>query len=98
MGRFRRERNALPSIALTTDTSILTAVGNDYGFEKVFQRQMEALCKKGDVLVGISTSGSSKNVFSALEAARGMGAFTVAFTGQDLAYRAVSDIAVCDRI
>ena len=82
MGRFRRERCALASIALTTDTSILTAVGNDYGFERVFQRQVESLCTKGDVLVGISTSGSSKNVCAALETARQMGAFTVAFTGE----------------
>ncbi len=82
MGRFRRERCAIPSIALTTDTSILTAVGNDYGYERIFQRQVEALCTKGDVLVGISTSGSSKNVCAALQTARQMGAFTVAFTGQ----------------
>jgi len=82
MGRFRRERCAFPSIALTTDTSILTAVGNDYGYERVFQRQVEALCNKGDVLVGISTSGSSKNVYAALQTARQIGAFTVAFTGQ----------------
>jgi D-sedoheptulose 7-phosphate isomerase len=82
MGRFRRERCAFPSIALTTDTSILTAVGNDYGYEKVFQRQVEALCSRGDVLVGISTSGSSKNVCAALQTARQIGAFTVAFTGQ----------------
>ena len=57
MGRFRRERCAIASIALTTDTSILTAVGNDYGYERIFQRQVDALCTKGDVLVGISTSG-----------------------------------------
>ena len=82
MGRFRRERCAFPSIALTTDTSILTAVGNDYGYERIFQRQVEALCTKGDVLVGISTSGSSKNVCAALQTARRIGAFTVAFTGQ----------------
>lgn len=82
MGRFRRERCAVPSIALTTDTSVLTAVGNDYGYERVFQRQVEALCTKGDVLVGISTSGSSKNVCAALQTARQLGAFTVAFTGQ----------------
>ncbi len=82
MGRFRRERCALPSIALTTDTSILTAIGNDYGYERVFQRQVEALCTKGDVLVGMSTSGSSKNVCAALQTARQIGAFTVAFTGQ----------------
>ncbi|MFZ0747364.1 MAG: D-sedoheptulose 7-phosphate isomerase [Terracidiphilus sp.] len=82
MGRFRRERRGLPSIALTTDTSILTAIGNDYGYEKVFRRQVEALCVKGDVLVGISTSGNSRNVCAALETAREMGAFTVALTGE----------------
>ena len=82
MGRFRKERCGIPSIALTTDTSILTAVANDYGYERVFQRQVEALCRKQDVLVGISTSGSSKNVCAALESARNIGAFTVAFTGE----------------
>ena len=82
MGRFRRERRGLPSIALTTDTSVLTAVGNDYGYEMVFQRQVEGLCVKGDVLVGISTSGNSRNVCAALETARELGAFTVAFTGE----------------
>jgi D-sedoheptulose 7-phosphate isomerase len=82
MGHFRRERRGLPSIALTTDTSILTAIANDYGYERVFERQVEALCTKGDVLVGISTSGSSKNVCAALKSARKSGAFTVAFTGQ----------------
>ena len=95
MGRFRRERCAIPSIALTTDTSILTAIGNDYGYERVFQRQVEALCTKGDVLVGISTSGSSKNVCAALRTARQIGAFTVAFTGQgggEIA--AIADIAL----
>jgi D-sedoheptulose 7-phosphate isomerase len=81
MGRFRRERRGLPSIALTTDTSILTAIGNDYGYEKVFQRQVEALCLPGDVVVGISTSGNSKNVCAALETANQMGAFTAALTG-----------------
>jgi D-sedoheptulose 7-phosphate isomerase len=78
MGRFRRERSAVPSIALTTDTSVLTAVGNDYGYEKVFQRQVEVLCTKGEVLVGISTSGSSRNFCAALHTARQIGAFTVA--------------------
>lgn len=95
MGRFRRERCAVPSIALTTDTSILTAVGNDYGYEKVFQRQVEALCSKGDVLVGISTSGSSKNVCAALQTARQIGAFTVAFTGQSGGeIAAIADVAL----
>jgi D-sedoheptulose 7-phosphate isomerase len=81
MGRFRRERRGLPSIALTTDTSILTAIGNDYGYEKVFQRQVQALCAPGDILVGISTSGNSKNVCAALDTAQKLGAFTVALTG-----------------
>jgi D-sedoheptulose 7-phosphate isomerase len=82
MGRFRRERRGLQSIALTTDTSMLTSIGNDYGFERIFQRQVEALCAKGDVVVGISTSGNSRNVCAALEAARQIGAFTVALTGE----------------
>jgi D-sedoheptulose 7-phosphate isomerase len=82
VGRFRRERRGVPSIALTTDTSILTSIGNDYGFERIFQRQVEALCLKGDLVVGISTSGNSKNVCAALETAREFGAFTVAFTGE----------------
>jgi D-sedoheptulose 7-phosphate isomerase len=95
MGRFRKERCALPSIALTTDTSILTAIGNDYGYERVFQRQVEALCTKGDVLVGISTSGSSKNVCAALETGRQRGAYTIAFTGQGGgAMAAVADITL----
>ena len=81
MGRFRRERRGLPSIALTTDTSILTAIGNDYGYERVFQRQVEAICNPGDIVVGISTSGNSKNVCAALVTARKLGAVTVAFTG-----------------
>jgi len=81
VGRFMKERRAIASIALTTNTSVLTALGNDYGYEHVFRRQVEAICMPGDVLVGISTSGNSKNVCYALEAAREMGVFTVAFTG-----------------
>ena len=81
VGRFLRERRALPSIALTTNTSVITAIGNDYGYDFVFRRQVEAICMPGDVLVGISTSGNSKNVWHALKAAREIGAFTVAFTG-----------------
>lgn len=91
VGRFRRERRGLPSIALTTDTSALTSISNDYGYERVFSRQVEALCSKGDVLVGISTSGNSRNICLALKAARDLGAFTVAFTGKSGG--AVTDIA-----
>ncbi len=83
VGRFLRERRALPSIALTTNTSILSAIGNDYGYEVIFRRQVEALCVAGDVVVGISTSGNSRNVCLALEKAREMGAYTVAFTGRN---------------
>lgn len=83
VGRFVKERRGLPSVALTTDTSILTAVGNDYGFERIFSRQVEALCREGDIVVGLSTSGNSANVYHALAAARGLGAWTVGMTGAD---------------
>jgi D-sedoheptulose 7-phosphate isomerase len=82
VGRFRRERKGLASVALTTDTSILTAVANDYGYEAVFSRQVEALGNAGDLLVGITTSGNSHNVIAAMEAAREQGMVTVAFTGE----------------
>ena len=81
VGRFLKERKSLPAIALTTDTSILTAVGNDYGFDKVFCRQIEALGNPGDVLIGISTSGNSNNVVYALEKAKVKKMKTIAFTG-----------------
>lgn len=81
VGRFLRERRALPSIALNTNTSVLTAIANDYGYEHVFRRQIEALCGPKDVVIGISTSGASANVCAALEAARRIDAYTIAFTG-----------------
>ena len=71
-GRYKTERRGLAGLALTTDTSVLTAVGNDYGFDRIFDRQVEALAQKGDVLIGISTSGHSKNVVRALSLARNM--------------------------
>jgi D-sedoheptulose 7-phosphate isomerase len=80
-GRFLRERPGLPSEALSVNTSALTAIGNDYGYERVFARQVEAFVKPGDVVVGITTSGGSKNVVLALEEAKSRGAVTVAFTG-----------------
>ena len=82
VGRFTRERSALPSIALTVDTSILTAIGNDYGFDAVFSRQIEALANQGDVVIGISTSGNSPNVLNAMLVAKEKGCVTVAFTGE----------------
>lgn len=83
VGRFLSERRALPAIALTTDTSILTAVGNDYGFDEVFKRQVEALAQPGDVVIGISTSGRSNNVFHALTSANQIGCKTVGLLGRD---------------
>ena len=81
VGRFLRERRAVPAIALTTDSSTVTAIANDYGFDLVFARQIEALGRPGDVAVGISTSGSSANVLSGLQCAKARGLKTVAFTG-----------------
>jgi D-sedoheptulose 7-phosphate isomerase len=81
VGRYRRERRGMASVALTTDSSALTSIANDCGFEAVFSRQVEALGVEGDLLVGISTSGNSQNVVAALEAARRQGMATVAFTG-----------------
>lgn len=83
VGRFLAERRSLPAIALTTDTSILTAVGNDYGFEQVFSRQVAALAQPGDLVIGISTSGNSLNVLDALRIAKTNGAITLALAGHD---------------
>jgi len=81
VGRFQKERKALPATALTVDTSILTAIANDYGYETIFKRQVEALGQAGDVLVGISTSGNSANVLSAMYAAREYGLMVIGMTG-----------------
>jgi D-sedoheptulose 7-phosphate isomerase len=83
VGRFEKERKGFPAIALTTDTSALTAIGNDYGFEHIFSRQVEALGQKGDILIGISTSGNSVNVIKAVEKAKELNMFTVGFLGKD---------------
>jgi D-sedoheptulose 7-phosphate isomerase len=83
VNRFRFERGALPAIALSTDTSILTSIGNDSAFADIFSRQVEALGREGDILVGLSTSGRSANVLKALQVARGRKLTTVGFTGAD---------------
>ncbi len=83
VGRFVAERRGLPAIALTTDTSILTSVANDYGYNHVFARQVEAHAREGDVLVGISTSGNSSNVIAAIEVASQMGCTTIGLLGND---------------
>ncbi len=82
-GRFVKERRGLPAIALTTDTSALTAIGNDYGFDKVFSRQVEALSNTGDLLIGISTSGNSSNVINAFEVGKKHGCKIISFSGRD---------------
>jgi D-sedoheptulose 7-phosphate isomerase len=81
VGRYEKERRGIPAIALTTDTSALTAIGNDYGFERIFSRQVEAFAKAGDVLIGITTSGNSPNVIAAVMLARELGCRTIGLTG-----------------
>ena len=83
VGRFERDRPGMPAIALTVDTSALTAIANDYDFERVFSKQVEALGQPGDVLLGISTSGNSKNVIEAVKAAHAKGMVVIALTGRD---------------
>jgi D-sedoheptulose 7-phosphate isomerase len=82
VGRFKAERKSLPAIALTTDTSVLTAIGNDFGYVHVFDRQVEALANKGDIAIGISTSGNSINVINALKVASKLNCNTIGFSGQ----------------
>jgi len=83
VGRFERERPGMPAVALTTDSSALTAIANDYDFDRVFSKQVEALGAKGDVLLAISTSGNSKNVIEAVKAAQAKGLVVIALTGRD---------------
>jgi len=90
-GKFYRERDSLPAIALTTNTSSVTAIANDYGYEAVFARQIQGLAKDGDVVIGISTSGESLNVIRGMQEAKRRGAITIAFTGQGGRLKAVAD-------
>ena len=90
-GKFYLDRPPLPAIALTTNTSSLTAIANDYGFENVFARQLSGLVKKGSVVIGISTSGISPNVVLGIEEAKRLGAVTIAFTGQGGKLKEVAD-------
>lgn len=82
VGRFEKERTALPAIALSTNTSTLTAIGNDYGYEAIFARQVEAFVKEGDIVIGISTSGDANNVLEGLKVAKEKGAKTVGLSGK----------------
>jgi len=96
VGRFRRERKALAAVALSTDTSILTCIANDYAYEKVFARQVEALVKKGDVLWAFSTSGTSPNIIAAVKSAKEKGASVLAFTGRAKSeLEQLADICLC---
>lgn len=96
IGRFVRERKALPAIALSTDTSVLTSVGNDYGFDNIFVRQVEGLVKQNDCLWAISTSGSSPNIIKAAELAKKRGAKVIAFTGRkNSKLENISDVCLC---
>jgi len=96
VGRFKRERKALAAVALSTDTSILTSVANDYAFEDVFARQVEALVKKGDILWAFSTSGTSANVIAAAKSAKKKGAAVLAFTGKSNSIlEQIADICFC---
>lgn len=91
VSRFEFDRPGLPSIALTTDTSMITAIGNDYGFERVFERQLEANSKEGDIFIGISTSGNSVNILKAFERAKDLGVTTVGLCGNQGKIIKISD-------
>ncbi len=96
VGRFRRERKALAAVALSTDTSIITSIANDYAYEKVFSRQVEALLREGDILWAFSTSGTSANVVAAAESAKKKGAYVIAFTGAiNSKLEQIADICFC---
>jgi D-sedoheptulose 7-phosphate isomerase len=96
VGRFQRNRTALPAVALTTDTSALTSVANDYGYREIFSRQVEALVRKGDILWAISTSGTSENIIEAVAAAKKKGACILAFTGRSRSkLERMADICLC---
>jgi D-sedoheptulose 7-phosphate isomerase len=96
VGRFEKERRSLPALALTTDTSAITAIGNDYSYDAIFSRQVEGLGNEGDVLIAISTSGNSRNILEAVQAARARKIFTIALTGKDGGK--IKDLADCSLI
>ncbi|MCP3872618.1 MAG: D-sedoheptulose 7-phosphate isomerase [Desulfobacteraceae bacterium] len=95
VSRFQIERKPLPAIALTTDTSIITAIGNDYSFEDIFLKQTQALGEKGDIALGISTSGNSPNVIKAVQEAKKMGLTIIGFSGKTGKLKELSDIPFC---
>jgi D-sedoheptulose 7-phosphate isomerase len=94
VGRYKGDRGAYPVVALTADGAVLTCIGNDYGYDEVFKRQVEALGKEGDIFVGLTTSGTSKNILKAAEQARGQGMTIVAMTGLKGSFREMADYAI----
>ncbi|MEN0584166.1 MULTISPECIES: D-sedoheptulose 7-phosphate isomerase [unclassified Kosakonia] len=94
VSRFFFDRPGLPAIALTTDTSMLTAIGNDYGFDKLFARQLQAQSKAGDIFIGISTSGNSTNIIKAMEISKGLGVVSVALCGASGALKDIVDYSI----
>ncbi len=95
INRFQMERKPLPAMALTTDTSVITSIGNDYSYDDIFLKQVQALGKKGDIAIGISTSGNSPNVIKAAEEAKEMGLMVIGFSGIKGRLKAISDICFC---
>ena len=94
-GRYKCKRAGLPAIAITTDTSAITAIGNDYGYDRVFDRQVESICQEGDLLIAISTSGNSQNIINAILMARKYKANIISFTGNDGGkMKSISDVNV----
>lgn len=92
VGRFKKERKALPSLSLSTDTSVLTCLSNDYDYSVIFARQLEAFCRPGDVVIGLSTSGNSANVIKGIEMGKQRGALTIALTGAGGKLSSIADI------
>ena len=95
LNRFQMERRPLPAISLTTDTSVITSIGNDYSFEDIFSKQIQALGKKGDIALGITTSGNSPNVIKAIREAKEMGLFIVGFSGNKGRLKQLCDVPFC---
>ena len=94
-GKFYRDRGPLPATALSTNTSTLTAIGNDYGFDEIFARQVSGLVKKGDIVIGLSTSGGSPNIIKGIKAAKRLEAVTIVLTGKKSRLASLADIALC---
>jgi len=96
IGRFYKERSSIPALALTTDSSVITSIGNDYSFEKIFARQCESMVKKNDIVFAISTSGKSKNIIEGMKISKKTGAFVVGITGENgKIFEKYSDIVLC---